>query len=204
MPEGGCCRCCTGFIFTSGLTALFLWLSLRPDSPTLSIEDFYLPALNKTLNDTSNTTISFDFKLNNPNKDKGIYYNALNLTIYYSHNFSLLPVANYTIPRFYQGFKKKAHRKQTVPTVGLPLDDAIREDLKVFRVDVKTAVRYKIIFWKTKHHSIKVGSNLTVNDMGALVKKKKKGVKLKSSCDSVQVSYCAHVCLLMGFVLLLL
>ncbi|KAF5195290.1 Ndr1-like, partial [Thalictrum thalictroides] len=181
MPEGGCCRCCTGFIFTLGLTALFLWLSLRPDKPTLSIEEFYIPALNKTLNDTSNTTISFDFKLRNNNKDKGVYYDDLNLTFYYTHNLGL-PVANFTIPGFRQGFKKSAHRIQTVPTVGLPWDEARREVSNgtgaVFRVDLKTRVRYRIIGVKTKRHTIKIGANLTVKDMGALVKHKDKGVKL--------------------------
>ncbi|KAK1360768.1 hypothetical protein POM88_045242 [Heracleum sosnowskyi] len=44
-----CCNFCCTFIFTSGLTALFLWLSLRPSNPTCSIQHFDVPALNKTV-----------------------------------------------------------------------------------------------------------------------------------------------------------
>ncbi|KAL2496666.1 Uncharacterized protein Fot_40423 [Forsythia ovata] len=50
--EGGCCdlcvsKCCR-FIITSCFTALYLWLALRTSKPTCSIQDFYVPILNKT------------------------------------------------------------------------------------------------------------------------------------------------------------
>ncbi|KAL5730940.1 hypothetical protein ACHQM5_003716 [Ranunculus cassubicifolius] len=203
--DAGCCRCCTGLIFSTGLTALFLWLSLRPSKPTLSIESFYIPALNKTLNSPRNTTIFFDLKLNNKdNKDKGVHYDVLNLTFYYGHNLSF-PVANLTIDGFYQGFKKKTHRKMSVQPVGVPWEVARREvenGTTVFRVDLKTKVRYKIIFWRTKRHRIMVGNNVTVNGNGELVKRKEKGVKL--SCAHVHVNYFTRVVGIVGFALLVL
>lgn len=63
-----CCSYCFSFIFTAGLTSLFLWLSLRPDKPKCSIEYFYVPALNKSLDSHSrlNTTLNFIVRFANP------------------------------------------------------------------------------------------------------------------------------------------
>ncbi|KAF9588069.1 hypothetical protein IFM89_007310 [Coptis chinensis] len=202
----GCCSCCTGFIISLGLSALFLWLSLKPSKPTLSIEEFYVPALNKTAaNDTKSDIITFTLKLNNKaNKDKGVYYDALNVTLYHTQNLSN-PVANVTIIPFYQGFKKHTSRKINVTaSKAMPWSTALNEvsNGTVFRVDLKTKLRYKIILFKTKRHSIMVGGNITVTDQGSMVKPKKKGVKL--SCGSVQVGRFAQVGGLVGFVLIFL
>ncbi|OVA11158.1 Late embryogenesis abundant protein [Macleaya cordata] len=186
--QPSCCRWCAGFLFSLGLTSLFMWLSLRPSKPTYSIESFYIPVLNKTANDTRNTTISFDLRLKNENKDKGIYYDALDITLYYGHNLSS-PIGNVSISGFYQGHKKKAHRVETVQTVGVPWETAKQEvsnGTTIFRVDLATAVRYKIMAWKTGRHKMKLGVNVTVNDQG--LKTAKKGVEL--SCASVHVNDC--------------
>lgn len=59
----------------------------------------------------------------------------------------------------------------------------------LFRVELTTAVRYKIIFWKTKRHRLVVGADLQVNDDGSLVKrKKKKGIKLSSGGAKMKAS----------------
>jgi len=52
----------------------------------------------------------------------------------------------------------------------------------VFRVDLATAVRFKIMVWKTKRYKvIVVGANVTLNDQAAKnTGKKNKDVKLKS------------------------
>lgn len=121
--NGGCCKGCCGFILSSGLSALFIWIGIRAASdPVCSIQDFYVPALNKTLNSTTNTSISFDLELDNKNTDKGIYYNTLNLTFYYytSSNQTYFPIANQTFAGFYQGHHKKARRTGTVETTGVP------------------------------------------------------------------------------------
>ncbi|KAJ8747519.1 hypothetical protein K2173_009256 [Erythroxylum novogranatense] len=163
MERGGCGRCCFSFIFTSGLTALFMWLSLRTSSPKCLLQDFYIPALNRTLNTAANTTLYFHLRLENTNKDKRVYYDP-------SHS-----IANYTIPAFRQGHKKKATKAVLV------------HGSAVFRVDMATSVRYKIMFWKTKREKIMVGADVPVNDQGTLVDAKK-GIKLKS--DAAKASSC--------------
>lgn len=176
---GGCCRCCSSFILTLGFTALFMWLSLRASKPVCSIQDIYVPPLNKSDNST-NYKIYFDLKLDNENNDKGIYYDALNLTFYYPPNLTT-PIGNMTLPGFYQGHKKKARRKESVDVYGVPWTaarKAVSNGSAVFRVDLATAVRFKVMVWKTKRDKLVVGADVEVNDLGKKVKKK--GVRLRS------------------------
>ncbi|KAG8386188.1 hypothetical protein BUALT_Bualt03G0123000 [Buddleja alternifolia] len=181
--DGGCCRCWCSFIFTSGLTALFMWLSLRTFKPTCSIQDFYVPALNITDMSTTNDTIYFDLKLDNGMKDKGVHYANINLTFFYN---TTLPIANFTVPKFYQGHKKNTHRRATVETSGLPwaaaLDAVSNGSTVRFRVGLATRVKYKIMFWYTKRHSLVVGGDVVVNESGRKVNKK--GIKLKSAAPT--------------------
>ncbi|XP_015899108.3 protein NDR1 [Ziziphus jujuba] len=180
--SGGCCRCCFSFIFTLGLTALFLWLSLRTSNPTCSIQSFYAPALNQSLKARDNTTIYFLLKLDNGNKDKGIYYDNINLTVSYKTNVTPpIYINNLTIHSFYQGHNKKAKKNQSfVPDARFNWTAAnqsvARNESVIFRVDLATAVRFKIIAWKTKRHRLVVGADVEINYEGA--KKKKKGIKL--------------------------
>lgn len=200
MAENGaapCCRCCCSFIFTSGLTALFMWLSLRTSKPTCSIQHFYVPALNLTDNSTaarSNHSIYFDLKLDNGMKDKGVHYANISLTFSYYNtpNNSRLLVGNYTVPEFHQGHGKTAHRRQLIGVSGLPWAaalDAVSNGATVsFRVDLATRVKFKIMFWYTPRRSLVVGGDVAVDASGEKVKKKK-GVKLKSGAPNPRRSH---------------
>ncbi|KAL5698321.1 hypothetical protein ACHQM5_029375 [Ranunculus cassubicifolius] len=189
-----CCQCCCGFF---GLTVIFLIVFANVkigksfDEPTLTIEKFHVSALNITSNGTlNNNTIYLDLRLVNTNiEGVGIHYNALNVTLYYAQNLSF-PLANVSIPGFFQGYlfvhDKKRHRRRTVTAAtGFPWEIAqqvvILNGTDVFRVILDTKVRYKQLFWQTKHHHIMVGGNVTVNNQGNMVKRKHKGVTLSSS-----------------------
>ncbi|KAJ4869540.1 Protein NDR1 [Raphanus sativus] len=191
-----CCSCCLSFIFTAGLTSLFLWLSLRADKPKCSIEYFYVPSLNKSLDAHSrlNTTLNFMVRLANPNRDQGIYYDDVHLS--FSNTNS--SVANYTVPRFYQGHKKKAKKwGQTLPVNNQTVSRAVLSNgSAVFRMDLKTQVRFKIIFWKTKRYGIEVGADVEVNGDG--VKAHKKGIKMKKSDSSTRLRNYFPICVLMN------
>lgn len=180
--DGGCCRCCFSFIFTLGLTALFLWLSLRTSNPTCAIQSFYFPALNRTLNDPKNTTVYLTLKLQNGNKDKGIFYDNVNLTLSYIPNITdPKKIVNDTfVAAFYQGHKKTAKKEVNFSAAGLNWTAAMAVNTTTFRVDLETAVRFKIMAWKTKRNRIKVGANVEVNEFGEKVKKKK-AIKLSGA-----------------------
>ncbi|XP_058219984.1 protein NDR1-like [Rhododendron vialii] len=188
--SGDCGRCkCCSVIITLGLTALSLWLILRASNPICSIQDFYVPVLNKTLNSTTATTsIYFDIELDNPNRDEEIYYNTLDLTFYYKYsNQTYSPVANQTFVGFYQGFKKKARRRGTVKATGVPWGEVFgavsNGSMPVFRVGLVTSFRFKVLSRKTKEHKLAVGADVAVNDSGE--KDNQKGVRLKSGAPEM-------------------
>jgi hypothetical protein len=179
-----------------------MWLSLRTDNPTCSIQYFYLPILNKTLNTTTNTTLFFQLKLDNGNKDKGIYYDPVNLTFYDNPNRSHV-MGNHTIPGFYQGHKKKAKKDGALEVnTTLVTKAAYPNGTAYFRVDLATAVRFKIMAWKTKRHKLMVGADVEVTDQGN-GKVYKKGIKLKSGAPQNK-PYCVLLGALVSFLVLVL
>ncbi|KAI3908009.1 hypothetical protein MKW98_003654 [Papaver atlanticum] len=184
------CSRCTGSIFSLGLTALFLWLGFRTFSPKFSIEMFEVPTLNTTSSSKGNSeiidpTITFDLRLKNENLNEGVLYDTIKVTLYYYQlNIStFLPIGNISIPAFYQGHGKKAHRIESILSYGVPWEVAKLEVLNgsttMFRVDLDTKVRYKYPLWKSKRHAIMgLRVNIPVNDQG--VKAVKKGLRLSS------------------------
>ncbi|KAJ8622159.1 hypothetical protein MRB53_030688 [Persea americana] len=207
---GGCCRWCTGFIFTLGLTALLMWLSFRPSRPKFSVSEFHIPALNKTSNSNltsqippTNTSIFFNLKLENPNKDKGIYYDALSLTFYYDAlNYS--QIGNASIPAFYQGYKKTAHKKGNLSAGARAFwEDAtkvVSEGKKAaFMVRMVTRVRYKIVGFKTRRHGLNLTAKVEVNDHGT-----SHGAKLHSLWVTWCGGYCAPWVMVWMFLVLVL
>ncbi|AEE76403.1 non-race specific disease resistance protein-like [Arabidopsis thaliana] len=185
-------------LYVSFLLALCLWLStLVHHIPRCSIHYFYIPALNKSLISSDNTTLNFMVRLKNINAKQGIYYEDLHLSFSTRINNSSLLVANYTVPRFYQGHEKKAKKwgqalpfnNQTVIQAVLPNGSAI------FRVDLKMQVKYKVMSWKTKRYKLKASVNLEVNEDGATkVKDKEDGIKMKISDSSPQRLTFFQVC----------
>ncbi|XP_012459909.1 protein NDR1 [Gossypium raimondii] len=194
--DGGCCRCCCSFIFTLGLTALFMWLSLRTSNPKCSIENFYLPSLDTTLKNPNDTALNLTLKLENTNKDKGIKYDAVKVAVSDSQNRNHV-VANVSVPGFYQGHKKKAEKNGT-GTANLTVASQVTSNngTRVFWVDLSTSVKFKIMFWYTKKHKIRVGANVTVNATG--VKVERKGIKLKSMAPRMG-SFCVVMGSLLNF-----
>ncbi|XP_042518581.1 protein NDR1-like [Macadamia integrifolia] len=183
------CRCCVSFIFTIGLTALFWWLNLRSSSPTFSIQNFSVPALNTSAKTktttTTTTTVAIDFRIQNSNKYEGVYYDALNITLYYSPNLSF-PVGNASIFGFYQRHKKKAVKEVTLHEVKIPWGAAARtvssNGTVGFRVDLATAVRYKVFGWKTGRRQMKVHGDVSVDNLGKQTYKKQ--IKLRSAAPN--------------------
>ncbi|CAN6458010.1 unnamed protein product [Victoria cruziana] len=181
---GGCLSSCVSFLFLLGLTVLFTWLAIRPKGPTISITALHMPALNRTSgggmrNATSrNNTISMDIKLFNTNKDSGIYYDGLNVSLLI--NGSNL-VGQTPLPGFYQGRKKTAHKQAVFNGTGDGWEAVFREQYNasqvVFRVVLKTWVRYKVVFFNTGHHSGEYVGNVPVGMDGERVGKN--GVRLE-------------------------
>ncbi|CAJ1956788.1 unnamed protein product [Sphenostylis stenocarpa] len=167
--QESCCTRCLTFLITIGLTALFLWLSMRVDEPRFYLDRIYVPALNKTLKPSpENTTILFDLELVNRNKDSGIRYDEVHLSfkVFVSVN-ATRPLANATVEGFYQGHKKNALKHGSL-NGGRNLTTAVAGKV-VYRVDFTTSVKYKIVWWYTKRHPLWGGANVEMNDSGLKV-----------------------------------
>ena len=175
-----------------------MWLSLRTSSPDCLLGKFYIP-----LNQTSNlTTLEFELRLKNTNKDKGVYYDPINVTFFDNPNRSHF-IGNFIIPKFYQGHKKKATKKnisnidQKVVFQAIPVN---RSTTTFFRVDLATSVRYKILMFKTKRDTIRVGLNFEVN--GTVIKVNPKDLKLKSNANKIRSYYGQMGVFLVNFLVL--
>ncbi|KAK7324654.1 hypothetical protein VNO77_28385 [Canavalia gladiata] len=178
-----CCARCCSFIIAIGLTALFLWLSLQVDEPKCYIDYIYVPALNKSLNSQRNHTLFFTLKLVNPNKDKGIQYDAVSLTfnVFVSLN-ATRPLGNATVDQFYQGHQKKASKKGSLLAAA---NFTVPVNGKVFyRADFATAVKYKILFWYTKRDRLWGGANVEIGDSG--LKVYRKAIRLGNSLPVIE------------------
>ncbi|OMO80553.1 hypothetical protein CCACVL1_12896 [Corchorus capsularis] len=145
----------------------------------------YLPSL--TLN-TTDPTLNFTLRLENPNKDKGIKYAPVNVTFYDFPNRSHV-IGSGQIPGFYQGHKKKATKPgNTTASTAVALKAVSENGTGVFRVDLETAVKFKIMFWYTKKQRIRVGGEVMVNASGIKVDHKK--IRLKSMASPKMGSFC--------------
>ncbi|CAO2833496.1 unnamed protein product [Amaranthus hypochondriacus] len=184
--EKGLCSTCISL----GISIFFLWFLISSKSPKCSIEEFNLLLPLKSNQTTTkisisnplNNTIHYDLKLKNRNFNKGIYYDALNLTFFYKSNLNgiNLPIGNTIFSPFYQGRSKATHRVGNITTTATTA--TITTSKMGFRVEMATAIRYKGTLWKSKRHRLVVGVDLKVNDEGILVKgNDNKGIVLKSS-----------------------
>ncbi|XP_054816476.1 protein NDR1-like [Prosopis cineraria] len=200
---GSCCKCCFSFLITLGLTSLFLWLSLRTNEPKCYVGFFYVPALNQSLNTPSNSTIVFTVEFDNGNKDKGIRYDDVNVTfgVFLDPNRTR-PIANHTIDGFYQGHQKNAKKQGSVEVHGGGLNGTAKVNGQTyFRVNFTTSVKYKILLWYTRRHSLWGGANVPVDNSGKKIGKK--GIRLGHTIpvivsDASRLAGCYCTLLILG------
>lgn len=162
-------------IVSLGIVALVLWLSFRTTKPKCSINDFYVPGLDKSVNNNNNNAtrrnnnLSFQLNLKNEMKDKAVRYDDITLKFYYGTNTSY-PIGNFTVEGFKQGKDKELFKSGMIETHNMPWDAALKAvtngSKAIFRVDVSSRIRYKITFWYTKRHNYFVENKVEVDDKG--------------------------------------
>ncbi|XP_026400814.1 protein NDR1-like [Papaver somniferum] len=148
---------------------LIMWFTIQL-RPRCSLEIFYIPALDKASNDPNSTAISLELSFWNRNNEKSIYYDKLNMTMYYYGKILTLPIGNTSIPQFYQQHSHTKHLTEMIQTSGVPWEDAKMKvsngSAAVFRVHLTMNIRYSNGIWKSRRHQLSLGVNVTVNDQG--------------------------------------
>ncbi|XP_058071382.1 protein NDR1-like [Magnolia sinica] len=168
-------------LFLMGVIALLLWVSLSPKRPTYTIIHLSVPALNGRnttlpVDDASmNTTVDFWLEITNPNNESGIYYDDINITIYFDDE----NVGATTISSFNQGYEKSI-RPESVYTnrrFSKAVYRAVSSGTMDLKVGVATKFRNKTWGLKSKHHGMDLQGTVKIGSDGKIYRKNKK-VKL--------------------------
>ncbi|KAG8369838.1 hypothetical protein BUALT_Bualt14G0055300 [Buddleja alternifolia] len=170
------CCCLTPFV----ILGLLIYIFTNID-PSCSIQNFYVPAINKLFINSSSSIASdsivfFDLELENYDY-KSVHYGAVNLTFSYGANSSM-PIGEYTMVGFNQGKGKKAYRRDVAVVTGdAPWEAAAMTAVSsgstaVFKVHLDTELDFRNLFWYSNKKRFAVGGMVKVDDTGKKVEKK--------------------------------
>ncbi|EYU24898.1 hypothetical protein MIMGU_mgv1a017860mg, partial [Erythranthe guttata] len=135
--------------------------------PHCYIQEFYVPALDLSLNSTTTAVINpclfFELAFENIMADHSVRYGDVNLTFSYGRS----AVAKYVVPTFYQGKLKRADRREVVESSGVPWEAAVKVvsngSAAVFRVDLVARPRFRFWFWYSKRKGMRIGADVEVD-----------------------------------------
>ncbi|KAL8468823.1 hypothetical protein ACS0TY_031865 [Phlomoides rotata] len=188
MSDGSveCCAICCGLPLL--LTIIIMtYLALKTYTPSCSITDLYIPALDTRLN-SSATFIFFDLQLDNNIKSDGVGYEFMNPTLVFYYTAS--PVANFTLPRFSQGDDTTAHLRDLVETRGMPWFDAFAKvsggSTAAFTVEFAAGVKVNRQVGRSRNKELLVRAVVEVNCFGEKVQKK--DIKLHPFLQSISTT----------------
>ncbi|KAL2349522.1 hypothetical protein Fmac_003522 [Flemingia macrophylla] len=175
MREGkGLYICLMQIVGLLGLIILFLWLSLRPKSPSYSI---LLISLEQPSNSNENGTIVYNLEIQNSNKDSSIYYDDTILRFLYGQDGDEDEVGETTMGSFHQGTSSTREQSGAVNArhrTFKPLIKAISNATAELKVALMTRYRYKTWGIKSKFHGLHLIGILPIDSDGKLSRKKKK------------------------------
>ncbi|XP_024987906.1 protein NDR1-like [Cynara cardunculus var. scolymus] len=171
------CAVFLSIIFTIGLVMFVLWLSLRPHRPRFHIHEFSIPSLAEP-NGLSNVHVTFNVTAQNPNLDIGIYYDTMNLTLYYQDQ--TIAETPLLFP-FYQSSKNTVVVYGTLsgPTLRInyarwiQLLAARKRGSVPFRLDVASSIRFKVSAWDSRRHKMHANCEIGVGSNGMLLESDK-------------------------------
>lgn len=156
-----------------GLVTFILWLSLRPHRPRFHIHEFSIPSLADP-NTFSSPQVTFNMTIQNPNREIGIYYDTVNLTLYYQDQ--VIADTPLLFP-FYQSPKSTAIIHNTLSGPTLRIDNTRwmqfvagrRRDEVPFRLDVASSIRFKVSKWDSRRHKMHANCEVGVGLDGMLL-----------------------------------
>lgn len=201
-----CSPCCYFFawfvgiivtiLFLLGITALVLYLVLQPKAPSFSVTDASTSLFNLSTQPLQsapssgafaylNADVTFTVEAQNPNKKIGIYYDSVDVTLYYDGT----QIGNGSLPAFYQGHRNTTNlelemKGQDVPlstSIGQALQQSVTDQSNLsLQVITVTKVRVKVGGWSSGASTFQVKCDVQIsNPLAGNVQLISKSCKLK-------------------------
>ncbi|KAF5195288.1 Late embryogenesis abundant protein [Thalictrum thalictroides] len=168
------CAIFLSILFVVGLLLFIIWISLRPHRPRFHIKSFSIPGLNQATG-VQNAQVSFDVTARNPNQNIGIYYDAMDATVFYEDkSIGQTPL----LFPFYQPKKNTTWIHGELSGATLTADsakwqsfiDELSKGTVVFRLDLKSRIRFKVSnWWDSKNHRMHANCQITVGQDGQIL-----------------------------------
>ncbi|KAL5978242.1 hypothetical protein ACLOJK_029359 [Asimina triloba] len=164
------CSCLLGLLLILGLVAFILWLSLRPHRPRFYVNAFSASGLNAE-NGFQNALITFNASFRNPNQNVGIYYDAVDGTVYYRDQ--RIGVTPLMLP-FYQPPKTTTVVNGTLAGASLLVANEswrqyVANGTLGFRLELTSSIRFKVARWVNRRHRMDASCDVTVGADGQIL-----------------------------------
>nr|XP_043627113.1 NDR1/HIN1-like protein 26 [Erigeron canadensis] len=167
------CSIFLSLLFIVGLIMFILWLSLRPHRPRFYINEFSMASLAQD-GGFASAQAAYNVTARNPNLNIGIYYDAMQLTLYYQNqNIGAMPIMS----PFYQSPKNTTILDSVLARPALVVDEArwaqfVADKIRgqvLFRLEVASSIKFKVATWESKRHKIHANCDIGVGPDGLLL-----------------------------------
>lgn len=150
-------------IILLGLLVFFLWLSIRPKSPTYTITDFSV----------QNGTIGYALEIENPNKDSGTCFNYIILTYYNNQDY----IGSANISHFSLGKEESTSKVGIIYVDDQKLRKSLEDQISNRKAQLKVVLLAKMQYrtWgiRGRHYKVNLTAQLPVGSDGKLPGKTK-------------------------------
>lgn len=167
------CSIFLSLLLILGIITFILWLSLRPHRPRVHIHDFSVPGLTQE-NGFENAQISFNVTLRNSNQHIGIYYDAMDGSVFYRDqkigSKSLLA-------SLYQQPKTTTIVNDALSGAALTVTSQHWMEFSndraagsvTFRLDLASTIRFQVSTWTSKRHRMHASCTVSVGADGSIL-----------------------------------
>lgn len=166
------CTIILSLLLIIGLVAFIVWLSLRPHRPRFHVVSFSIAGLLGQDNGFQNSAITFNVTIRNPNNEVDIYYDDMSGGVFYLDQ--QLASTTTLLLQFRQRRKNTTYVSGAFTGVSLPgYGDSFKQALAtgkiVFRLELKTGIRFRIARWTTRHHRMHASCVVGVGPDGLML-----------------------------------
>ncbi|XVF40658.1 hypothetical protein PTKIN_Ptkin01aG0132100 [Pterospermum kingtungense] len=167
------CAILLSLLLVAGIVSFILWLSLRPHRPRFHLIELSVPGLAQP-SGFEDTQITFKLTASNPNQHIGIYYDSMVGSVYYrNQRIGSTPL----LRPLYQEPKTTSIVYGTFDAATLTVNskswNEFMGDRKggsvLFRLDITSAIRFKVSTWDSKHHILHVSCEVAVGPDGTIL-----------------------------------